>query len=84
MGETNATSSQRAGKGGQPGYTRFIILSDARTGSHMLAQALSSSRNIVCFREVFNYLFDFVQFDIEGYDDRNGDDRALARLLGQR
>ena len=79
MGETNATSSQRAAKAGQPGYTRFIILSDARTGSHMLAQALNSSRNIVCFREVFNETLDFIQYGVEGYDNFSTEDKALRQ-----
>jgi LPS sulfotransferase NodH len=49
-------------------YTRFIILSGPRTGSNLLAQALDSNPAILCFRELFNVMHDFVQFDVEGYD----------------
>jgi hypothetical protein len=58
-------------------YVRFIILSGARTGSHMLAQALDSSPRIVCFREVFNFVQDFIQFDVEGYDNFDARDISL-------
>ena len=58
-------------------YVPFLIVSGPRTGSHMLAQALNSSRDIVCFREVFNYLFDFIQFDVDGYDNSSARDLAL-------
>jgi len=57
-------------------YVRFIILSGPRTGSNMLAQALNSSAKITCFREVFNRLGDFIQFDVEGYD--NFSARAMS------
>jgi hypothetical protein len=43
----------------------------------MLAQALNSSPHIICFREVFNFVHDFVQFDVEGYDNFNARDMAL-------
>lgn len=58
-------------------YVRFIILSGPRTGSHMLAQALNSSPRITCFREVFNFLQDFIQFEVEGYDNFSAQDLAL-------
>lgn len=58
-------------------YVRFIILSGARTGSHMLAQALNSSPRITCFREVFNPVQDFIQFDVEGYDNFRARDISL-------
>ncbi|MCH7837949.1 MAG: hypothetical protein IIC26_05510 [Chloroflexi bacterium] len=77
MAETSATSSKSEAKAGSTDYTRFIIVSGPRTGSHMLAQALNSSRDIVCFREVFNYLFDFVQFEVDGYDNSSARDLAL-------
>jgi len=68
MSETEAATLQRAKERGSSEYVRFLILSGARTGSHMLAQALNSSPKITCFREVFNPLQDFIQFDVEGYD----------------
>ena len=77
MGETSATSNQRPAKAGRHSYARFIILSGARTGSHMLAQALNSSRDIVCFREVFNDTLDFIQYGVKGYDDVSAEDKAL-------
>ncbi len=60
-------------------YVPFIILSDARTGSTMLAQALNSSPHITCFREVFNFLHDFIQSDVEGYDNFSETDLLLRR-----
>jgi hypothetical protein len=58
-------------------YRRFIILSDARTGSHMIAQALDSSPHIICFRELFNIQLDVVQYNVEGYDNESKEDFAL-------
>jgi hypothetical protein len=49
-------------------YSRFIILSGPRTGSNLLAQALGSNPSILCFREIFNVTHDFVQYDVDGYD----------------
>ena len=43
----------------------------------MLAQTLNSSPSITCFGEVFNYLFDFVQFEVDGYDNSSARDLAL-------
>ncbi len=60
-------------------YRRFMILSGARTGSHMLAQALNSSPHTTCFREVFNGRLDFIQFGVEGYDDFSPRDIALRK-----
>jgi hypothetical protein len=58
-------------------YVRFVILSGARTGSHMLAQALNTSPKITCFREVFNFLQAFVQFEVGGYDNFSARDLSL-------
>ena len=77
MAETRATSSKSAAKAGSTDYTRFIIVGGPRTGSNMLAQALNSSRNIGCFREVFNYLLNFVPFGVDGYDNSSEQDLAL-------
>jgi hypothetical protein len=58
-------------------YVRFIILSGARTGSHMLAQALNFSSSITCFREVFNTDLPMVQYGVEGYDNSSQEDMEL-------
>ena len=60
-------------------YRRFMILSGPRTGSHMLAQALNSAPHIVCFREVFNGRLDFIQYQVDGYDDFSERDIALRK-----
>ena len=58
-------------------YVRFIILSGARTGSNMLASSLNSSRNIICFRELFNWIVNFIDFNVEGYDRMSAEARTL-------
>ena len=60
-------------------YVRFIILSGARTGSHMLAAALNSSDSIVCFREVYNHHLPIVQYGVDGYDEQSEADAALRQ-----
>lgn len=77
MPKSDATGESRNPTAAAADYTSFIILSDARTGSNMLAQALNSSRYITCFREVFNFTHDFVQFDVEGYDNFSETDLLL-------
>lgn len=47
------TFGARPGEPAEGGYTRFMILSAARTGSTMLAQALGSSPNVRCYRGIF-------------------------------
>ncbi len=60
------------------GYVRFIILSAARTGSNVLASYLNSSEQIVCFRELFNWLAkEYIDFNVDGYDRFSAEDRAL-------
>ncbi len=60
------------------GYVRFIILSAARTGSNVLASYLNSSEQIVCFRELFNWMAkEYIDFNVEGYDRFSAEDRAL-------
>ena len=74
------TASQREGLAVDASdYARFIILSGARTGSHMLAQALNSNPSITCFREVFNWLLNVIQYGVEGYDDFSAEDLALRK-----
>lgn len=70
-------------------YVPFVILCDPRTGSNWLTQALNSSRHIICFREVFNFTHNFVQFNADGYDDFSNSDLALrtkdpVRFLDER
>jgi len=77
MEEANTARRGRGPAADWTSYVRFIILSGARTGSHMLAQALNSSPKITCFREVFNHLQDFVQFDVEGYDNFSAETLSL-------
>ena len=55
----------------------------------MLVDALNSHPRIVCFREVLNYLQDFVDYGVPGYDDRDPEWFALrksdpARFLRER
>lgn len=69
--------------------TRFIILSGARTGSHMLATALDSHPDIRCFQEVFNRQVKRIQYGVVGYDGSSAEDKALrardpVRFLNQR
>jgi LPS sulfotransferase NodH len=71
------------------GVTRFIVLGDARTGSNLLVDALNSHPQIVCFREVLNYVQDFVDYGVPGYDDRDAEWFAVrkanpARFLRER
>lgn len=58
-------------------YVRFIILGSARTGSNMLVQALNSSPHLKCFREIFNWQLDYVDFYLDGYDKFDAQDAAL-------
>lgn len=76
VGEAHEKRRPDAGAGN---YVRFIILSGARTGSHMLAEALNSSPRITCFREVFQGRLDFIHFGVEGYDDFSSRDMAQRK-----
>ena len=67
----------------------FIVLGDARTGSNMLVDALNSHPRIVCFREVMNFVQEFVDYGVAGYDQQDRADFALrkddpARFLRER
>ena len=69
-----------AGRGqesGEVGYTRFIILAAARTGSNLLATALNEHSNIICFREVFNWRTETIGYFVEGYNNDSAEDRAF-------
>jgi len=62
-------------------YTRFVILFYARTGSTVLAHALNSHPQIICFREVFNWFHgdSHVDYAVDGYDDDSAEDGGLRR-----
>lgn len=60
-------------------YRRFVITGDARTGSNMLAQALNTNPAIRCFREIFNYWQEHVDYFVEGYDPNVAEDLALRQ-----
>jgi LPS sulfotransferase NodH len=79
-----AFTGERAARTGAPdsgrapvGYERFMILSDARTGSNLLVQALNSHPNIVCFREIFNFEWPGVDFNVEGHNSHDADSLRL-------
>jgi hypothetical protein len=58
-------------------YQRFIILGDARTGSNMVAGALNTHPQIRCFREIFHFMQEYVDYNVEGYDPYDAADFAL-------
>lgn len=62
---------------GSGAYVRFIILCAPRTGSNMLASSLNTSPSITCFREIFNILGRAIDFNVEGYDRHDANDRTL-------
>jgi hypothetical protein len=59
------------------GYTRFVILTHARTGSTLLSRALNSHPRIRSFGEVFNWGHEYVEFAVEGYDGSVADELNL-------
>lgn len=75
--EAGAMREQTRPVGEATDYTRFVILSGARTGSTVLAQALNSSPDIICFREVFNYTLHAIDYSVAGYDNGSAEDLAL-------
>ncbi len=77
MEDAQASSGGRGTAAGPTQYVRFLILSDARTGSNMLVQALNSSPYITCFREPFNRPAGFIDFNVDGYDRDSAEDREL-------
>jgi len=64
---------------GPPGsYVRFVLLSGARTGSTMLAHALNSHPQAMCFGELFNYTVKgAIDYIVEGYDKTDAGSMAL-------
>ncbi len=46
----------------------FVVLGQARSGTTLLVDALSSHPEIRCFREIFNWRQDFVDYQVDGYD----------------
>jgi len=65
MSETGAPTSG--------GVVRFVIVSNARTGSTMLVDALNSHPRVRCFREIFNRLRPEIDYAVPGYDGTNRD-----------
>jgi hypothetical protein len=65
-------------------YVRFAVIGDARTGSTMLVHGLDDHPQIVCFREVFNFLQDFVDYHVDGYDPRIESQLALRKEQPER
>ena len=89
MSETHPRSERPGAATVDTPYVRFIILSGPRTGSNLLARSLNSHPEVTCFGEVFNFMIDFVMYNVEGYDNLNPADLALQRrdplqLLRQR
>lgn len=64
---TNEATQPRALPGTRS-YVRFAVVGDARTGSTMVVHGLNDHPEIVCFREVFNFLQEFVDYWVEGRD----------------
>jgi LPS sulfotransferase NodH len=60
-----------------PNLARFLVLANARTGSYMLVQALNSHSQIVCFSELFQAEFDYVDFNVAGYDNYDPEAKAV-------
>lgn len=58
-------------------YVRFIVLSQPRTGSTLLAQSLNSHPAARCFGEIFNTKVSFIHYQQWGYDQHSADDKAL-------
>ncbi len=52
-------------------YVRFVITGDARTGSNMLVHALNTNPAIRCFREIFHYWMNHVDYYVDGYDSQS-------------
>lgn len=77
MRELNPESKRRSLATDAVDYVRFLVLGEARTGSSVLVQALNSSPHVRCFREVFNADVDFVDFQMDGYDNFSAQDLAL-------
>jgi hypothetical protein len=65
-------------------YVRFAVIGDARTGSTMLVHGLDDHPQIVCFREVFNFMQDFVDYHVKGYDPHIASQLALRQDDPQR
>jgi LPS sulfotransferase NodH len=63
---------------GPEGVVRFLVVCGARTGSNMLCSALNSHPRIVCFREVYNFLYpESIDYHVDGYHPRDPEDLAL-------
>ena len=79
MQNTDATARGDERSLGPPGaYVRFVVLSGARTGSTMLAHALNSHPQAMCFGELFNYTVKgAIDYIVDGYDKTDAEGLAL-------
>lgn len=77
MSDTSSVAQAETVEAGLADYARFIILTRARTGSNMLASALNSSPDIICFRDVFNPDAEGVPYFVAGYGILSVEDLAL-------
>ena len=55
----------------------------------MVAQALNTNPQVRCFREIFHFMHDYVDYYVEGYDPKNREDfdlraRDPVRFLQER
>jgi LPS sulfotransferase NodH len=63
---------------GNDKYTRFVIISDIRSGSTMLGSYLSSHPAVVCFFELFHNHQESVPFGVTGYQKRGNKSSVVA------
>ncbi len=77
MPAQHPTEPSLRSEGAETEQTRFIIFGGARTGSNMLVSALNSSPEIICFRELFRFMDDSIDFGVAGYDDDSTADLEL-------
>jgi LPS sulfotransferase NodH len=63
---------------GNNAYTRFVIITDIRSGSTMLGSYLSSHPAVVCFFEVFHYHRESIPFGVAGFQNRGNNPTVVA------
>lgn len=64
---------------GNDKYTRFVIISDIRSGSTMLGSYLSRHPAVVCFFELFHFDQKAIPFGVAGYG-RRGNSGSIVSL----